>query len=393
MTTDPLAVLKDLIRIPSVNPMGRDVAGSIYLETRVADYLVETFETLNIAHERIEVVPGRSNVIARIVRPESNTTILLDAHQDTVPVEGMTIDPFEPFERDGRLYGRGSCDVKGGMAAMLAAFLRLAADPPAGAATVIFSATCDEEAGQLGMADLVKLWTDPTRSSQIITSPPDFAIVAEPTDLDIVVAHRGAVRWKLRTTGVACHSSRPAEGINAINRMGRVLAVLEDYADELQTLLPPHPLCGSATLSVGRIEGGTSINIVPDRCEIEIDRRSLPGELAQVVIEQMAAYLGERLDFEVKMLPPVVGLPLSDENNGPWADRLLASITEVAGPHEKVGALYGTHASRVDDAGIPTVVFGPGSITQAHTKDEWIAIEELQRASEIYFRFCAEADS
>lgn len=389
MTRPAIDILREMIRIPSVNPMGRDVEGPEYLEAGMADYLVDLFQKAGIHHERIEVAPGRPNVIARIDRPDSDVTILLDAHLDTVPVEGMSVEPFEPLEKEGRIYGRGACDVKGPMSAMLSAFLRLAEEKPAKAANVVFSATCDEEAGQIGMADLVELWSNPNRQSDILTAPPTFAIVAEPTDLEIVVAHRGAVRWKLVTRGRAVHSSRPTEGINAIYRMAKIINCLEQYASELPQLIPPHPLCETATLSVGIIRGGSSINIVPDRCEIEIDRRTLPGETTEEVIQQLDAYCRKQVDFEIEHEPPVVGLPLSDAHNGLWADRLLKTIEQVAGPHKKVGALYGTHASRVDAVHVPTVVFGPGSITQAHTKDEWLPLDELELATEIYFQFCA----
>src|SRR5262245_44134216 len=142
---DPLEILKDLVAIPSVSPMGRDVSGPEYLETRLSEYLVGFFNQLGVECQRIEVLPGRANVIARLDRTDARTTVLLNAHQDTVPVEGMTIEPFQPVVREGRLYGRGACDVKGGMAAILAAFARLVADRPKRAANVVVSCTCDEE--------------------------------------------------------------------------------------------------------------------------------------------------------------------------------------------------------------------------------------------------------
>lgn len=389
---DPLEILKDLIAIPSVNPMGRDLSGPEYFEGRLSDFLVAWFDDLGVPAERIEVQPGRDNVIARIEVPGADTTVLMDAHQDTVPVDGMTIDPFHPKIERGRLYGRGACDDKGPMAAMLSAFARLARDPAKGSAHVVMSCTCDEESTILGVSDLVRMWTDPKRGLPVLSAPPDIAVVAEPTDLDVVVAHRGATRWKIRTRGRACHSSRPEDGINAIYRMARVLEVLEDYAGALGELIPPHPLCGPATLSVGRIEGGVSVNTVPDECTVEIDRRCIPGEDGLAVIDQLRAYLEERIDFEVEFLPPwITGAALPDDLNGEWSDRLLEQIEAVAGPHRKVGVAYGTHASRIATAGVPSMVFGPGSIDQAHTKDEWISIEELEQAAEVYYRFCATA--
>jgi acetylornithine deacetylase len=302
----------------------------------------------------------------------------------------MTIEPFRPVVKDGRLYGRGACDVKGGMAAILAAFARLVADRPKHAASVVVSCTCDEESTAQGAKALARLWSDPSRSGSLLSARPTVAVVAEPTDLNVIVAHRGAVRWKLRTRGRACHSSRPHEGVNAIYKMAQVLSCLEHYAGDLPRMVKPHPLCGPPTLSVGRIEGGISVNTVPDECLIEIDRRVIPGEDPQAVIPHVTTYLRERLDVDFEMLPPWVdGATLSDENNGPWADRLLAHVEAVAGPRQKQGAWYGTNASRFAAAGVPAIVFGPGSINQAHTVDEWIDIAELRQAAEIYYRFCA----
>jgi succinyl-diaminopimelate desuccinylase len=387
---DPVALLKDLVRIPSVNPMGRGVSGPEYLETRLTEYLVEFFGGLGVECERGEVAPGRANVLARIGPAGGRATVLLDAHQDTVPTDGMTIDPFDPVVRDGRLYGRGACDVKGGLAAMLAAFARLVRERPSGAASVVISCTCDEESTSLGINHLVAGWSPGGPASALLPAAPDAAVVAEPTGLDVVVAHRGATRWKIRTSGVACHSSRPGDGVNAIYRMGRLLACLEDYADRLPRAVAAHPLCGPATLSVGRIEGGTSVNTVPDWCAIEIDRRVIPGEDALAAREDVGRFLRERLDFEFEMLEPwLAGAALSDEHNGPLAEALLRQVAGVAGPRRKVGVAYGTHASRIAAAGVPAVVFGPGSIEQAHTKDEWIATAEVEQAAEVYYRFCA----
>ena len=386
-------LLSDLVSRPSVNPMGRDVTGPEYFEGRVTEYLQGYFQRLGVKFQTIEVHPGRCNVLARLDRPGATTTLLLDAHQDTVPVDGMTIPPFEPVIRDGRLYGRGACDVKGGMTAMLLAFERLVREQPAGRANVVVSCTCDEEQTATGATDLVKLWTDPARKGSLLEQAPDLAVVMEPTSLDIVVAHRGAIRWKLRTRGRACHSSRPHEGVNAIYKMSRLLVALEKYADWLPTVIPPHPRCGSATFSVGRIDGGISVNTVPDECTIDIDRRCIPGEDPAAAIPHVIAYLRQQVpDVDFEMLPPwVTGATLSDHNNGEWADRLMQHVEAVAGSHQKIGVPYGTNASRFALGKIPAVVFGPGSIDQAHTRDEWIELSEIDQAADILFRFCATA--
>jgi len=390
---DPLPLLKDLVAIPSVNPMGRFDSDDEPYESGVSDYLEELFRRIGVPCERHEIAPRRANLIARIEVPGATRTVVLDAHQDTVPVDGMTIDPFAPAVRDGRLYGRGACDVKGGMAAMLAAFCRLWDDRPRGAANVVLTCCCDEESTSLGVNRLVELWQGDAARSSLLRQRPDAAIIAEPTELDVVVAHRGATRWKIRTTGRACHSSDPTQGINAIYRMARVLACLEEYAAELPRKSRPHPLCGGATLSVGVIAGGVSVNTVPDECTVEIDRRVIPGEDSEAVMGQVEQYLRDRLDVPFDMLPPwIMGPALPDDDNGGLADQLLRVTANVVGPKRKIGVPYGTHASRFAVAGVPSVVFGPGSIAQAHTRDEWISIEQLQQAAEIYYRFCTLSD-
>ena len=386
---DPLPILSDLIAIPSVNPMGRALTGPEYLETRLSEHLVRWFADRNIEHQLVEVAPGRSNVFGRVRGRGTGPSILLDAHQDTVPIDGMTIDPFDPVIDGDRIYGRGACDDKGGLAGMLAALARLAADPEPPPGDVIMSCTCDEESTTLGVTHLVAGWQPDASPEEWWRHKPDLAIAAEPTDLDVVVAHRGASRWKLRTRGRACHSSEPSNGESAIYKMAPILAALEEYAGLIGTRFPPHPLCGAATLSVGRIEGGVSVNTVPDECLIEIDRRVLPDEDGWEAIHDVERFLRERVDVDFDFLPLLlVGMSLSDSTNGEMSDRLLRCIPDVAGPHKKMGVPYGTHASRFDAAGVPSAVFGPGSILQAHTKDEWVPITELRQAAEVYYAFC-----
>ena len=388
--TNPLSVLKALVAIPSVNPMGRDLSGDDYLEGRLTHWLQQFLGVHGLPCEVIEVVPGRCNVLTRIDSPGASRTILLDAHQDTVPVDGMIIPPFDPVERDGRIYGRGSCDVKGGLAAMLAAVLRLHRERPEGMPNVVMSMTCDEESTSLGINHLIGSWTGRHQPPQLCPVAPDVAVVAEPTLLDIVVAHRGAVRWKIRTSGRACHSSRPSEGTNAIYRMARVLSLLEEYAAWLPDSRPAHRLCGPATLSVGLISGGSSVNVVPDGCVIDIDRRLLPGEDGAKARIEVIQWLADRLDFELQHDSPYcLSAGLADDQNGALANELMHSISQVDGPHNCIGVPFGTHASRVALGESPAVVFGPGDIAQAHTRDEWISIDQLQRAAEIYYLFAS----
>ncbi len=375
-------LLADLVAIPSVNPMGRGLSGPGFLEGRLSDYLEGWFRALGVEIERQTVSPGRDNLIARYESPGSRRTLLFDAHQDTVPTDGMTIDPFSPELRDGRLYGRGSCDVKGGMAAMLTAFARLVRERPAGSASVIMACTVDEEFTHTGSSRLA----DGNHGA-------DLAIVAEPTLLKIVDRHKGAVRWKVRTRGVACHSSTPGLGDNAIYTMARVVSALAEYAGELSRSTPD-PVLGPPSLSVGRIEGGISANVVPDWCEVDIDRRVIPGERASDGPGKALAFLRERLgDLKrVEFLPPWVSMPpLVPDRSAPFLPALRSAIARVGGATpEVIGVPYGTDAGPLGEAGLPCVVFGPGDIARAHTKDEWIELDQVRLASEMYFEIARE---
>ncbi|HVC98460.1 MAG TPA: M20 family metallopeptidase [Pirellulales bacterium] len=392
MPLDLVQTLGDLVSIPSVNPMGRPVKGPEFFEYRVTEYLQRLFDRLGLAWQRQTIEPQRDNIVARldgeVPAADGGPLVLLEAHQDTVPVDGMTIEPWTPVVRDGRLYGRGSCDIKGGMTAMLGALARLAKERPRGMPTVLMACTVNEEHGYSGAADLARLW--PPESRSIAPRKPDVAIIAEPTNLQVVIAHKGAVRWRCHTHGRAAHSSQPHLGDNAVYKMARVLAALEACAAQVGRAVPRHRLCGEATLSVGTISGGLSVNTVPDRCMIEIDRRLLPGEQAmdgyRQVVEFVRAYPG--IDFEVEHEEPYLkGVPLGDEQNGALADRLVNVVRELYGACDKVGVPYGTDASKIALAGIPAVVFGPGSIDQAHTADEWLSLDELAKASEAIYQF------
>lgn len=369
-------LLAELVRRPSVNPMGRALQSPDLYEHRVSAYLEEFFRGLGVACERQPVAPQRDNVVVRTDLPGARRTLLWEVHQDTVPVDQMTIDPFAAKVEQGRLYGRGACDVKGGMAAMMAAFARLARERPAGAANVILACTVDEEHTFTGVTHLM--------ASGVRA---DMAVVAEPTRLQIVRAHKGVVRWRLRAPGRACHSSSPEQGVNAIYRMGHLLVGIERFAERLRGSRSD-PLLGPPTISVGRIEGGVSVNTVPDACRIEIDRRLVGGEDPQAAPGELEAFLRGCVDVPFETEPAWLYCPaLAAEGSEDLIARLGSAIDAVRGSHEVCTVPYGTDASSIAQAGIPAVVFGPGDIAQAHTKDEWVALDEVARASEILYRF------
>ncbi len=372
-------LLRDLVALPSINPMGRDLRGPEIYEHRVTAYLEDFCRGLGVPCERQNVAPLRDNLVARC--PGAGRTLMLEVHQDTVPTDHMTIDPFGARIENGRLYGRGACDVKGGMAAMLAAFARMVREKPRGAAALVLACSVDEEHGMLGVKRLAQ---GGVRA--------DAAVVAEPTRLQIIKAHKGAVRWELFTSGRSCHSSRPEQGVNAIYHMGRLLVAVQRYADQLrQSRIDP--LLGPPTLSVGRIDGGTSVNTVPDRCRVEVDRRLLPGEDAEEVGRHFSAFLSEQpdIDFPFELSAPWISMAaLAPDGSDDLVARLGAAIDQVKGRHEVTVVPYGTDASTLAHAGIPSVVFGPGDIAQAHTCDEWIDLDEVEQASEILYRLaCA----
>ncbi len=391
MPPDVVALTQQLVRIPSINPMGRHVSGPEYLEGRVGDFLADLFTQWNLSWERHAVLPGRDNLIARLPRGSNDLTdsLLLEVHQDTVPIDGMSIDPFAGELRDGRIYGRGACDVKGGMAAMLCAIAQLQERPGPNQPEIILACTVNEENGFDGVRHLCRHWQDGT--SELLCRPPRWAIVAEPTELEVVVAHKGTVRWRCHARGRAAHSSNPAAGCNAIYRMQPVISALQRYAEEiLPSVATSHPLLGGPTLSVGTIRGGLSVNTVPDQCTIEIDRRLLPGESADEAFAAVRAHVAQSAPVEgIEHEPPFLAAPgLASVDNQELAAALSQSARRSGTGARHLGVPFGTDAGTLAAAGIPTVVFGPGSIQQAHTKDEWIDVEQLRRAVAILGDFC-----
>jgi acetylornithine deacetylase len=390
MPDDVIALTQQLVQIPSVNPMGRPLQGPEYLEGRVTDFLQQWALEQRFAWERHTVLPGRDNLLMRLEGRGSSQEqlLLLEVHQDTVPTDGMTIPPFAAERQGDRIYGRGACDVKGGMAAMLATLVRLAHAPSASLPTIVLACTINEENGFDGVRHVCQLWDRAT--SRLLPRRPDLAVVAEPTELDVVIAHKGTVRWRCHAVGRAAHSSHPDAGINAIYRMQPVLTALQDYARDELPRHPEHPLLGRPTLSVGTIQGGLSVNTVPDRCTIEIDRRLLPDESPAEAYQQIQQYVAARLGELTPIHdPPFLTSPgLPSGPNQAVAERLSRAARQQGARGHCLGVPFGTDAGPLAAAGVPAVVFGPGSIQQAHTKDEWIDIEQLQRAVDILVDFC-----
>lgn len=300
---------------------------------------------------------------------------------DTVSVVDMAVDPFEPDVRDGRMYGRGSSDTKGPMAAMMHALASLAEDNVTPPCDVWFAATIDEEFSYRGVVALC----DGLQA--------DAAIVAEPTSLQPVIASKGVVRWKIETIGKSAHSSKPQLGINAIAQMAHLITAIENDAQRLAER--PHPLLGPATCNIGVVRGGVQINFVPASCEIEIDRRTLPGESCDQVLAHYQSLLdsltAKHPGFRAVLHPPLLtDVPLETDPGTAAVQRLVAILHDMQLDSTLVGVPFGSDASKFGQLGIPSMIFGPGSIDQAHAADEYIECKQVPLAEQIYRRFMIE---
>jgi acetylornithine deacetylase ArgE len=352
----------------------------------VVDYIENTLRHARIDCERQPVEDGRENIIAIVDAGVGGGSfkrdgLMLCSHMDTVPVANMSIDPFDPAMRDGRVYGRGACDAKGPIAAMLAALINHAAERGRPAA-LMFAATVNEEFSFTGAWKLIEReW------------PVSASVVGEPTNLSSIVAHKGVARWRVRVGGMSAHGATPEMGRSAIYDGARVALALEDYASELAKRAP-HPLLGRPTINLGRVWGGQAVNIVPDACELEVERRLLPGEDGIEEVRACAAWVRERVrdDVEVGFDDPYLVDPALDTPRDSEVVRALdAAHKSLFGePVEVRGAHYGTDGSKLARAGIETVVCGPGDIAQAHTKDEFIEIEQVEMAVRLYQKLAAD---
>ena len=308
--------------------------------------------------------------------------LLFESHADTVDVKNMTVNPFIAEVIDGKLYGRGACDTKGSGASMLWALQKYSqgVDKPNNIALLFVT---DEEISKTGANSFV--------GAQLSQLPwkPVGVIVGEPTMCRLVVAHNGVLRWKIRTKGVAAHSSNPANGKSAISAMAKLILEFERiYCAETNAI---HPLTGRSACSVNTITGGSAVNIIPSVCEIEIDRRILPGEDPLDVRKSIQAVL-DRISLadssiEIETSEPFIDFPLDPLSNVEFAAQISKSLDSLGFADELLGVAYGTDASTYSIAGLSAVVIGPGSIDQAHTKDEWIEVQELDKAVVIYEQF------
>ncbi len=368
-----IELMRDLVRSPSTNPPGST--------TECAKIMVNKFKEGSIDAEIVEGKKGVCNVIARLPGRKKGKTLLLNGHIDVVPPgQDWTVDPFGAEIRDGKIYGRGTCDMKSGIASMMAAMTGLKRSGTPFEGEIVFMGVGDEETGsEFGTVYLLR---------KGVGKKSDFAIVSEPTSLRVELGNRG-LRWiDITLKGRASHAGRPHLGINAVSYGARLIEAVHSikFKDRNEAFEIPEP-----SLSVTLVRGGTKENIIPDRCELTLDRRMIPGETTETVLAELKEATDpilqqeKGLEIEIQMRPNYWDPYLISEKE-PVARATIASVEEITGKKPLIGGKAAcTDASHLYHlGGIPTVLFGPGNETLSHKPDECVAIENLLAGTEIY---------
>ena len=372
---DVAGLAAELVAIESINP--QIVAGGSG-EVGVARFVAEWCERAGLETTLSELAPGRANVVAVARGTGGGRSLMLNAHMDTVGVAGMTT-PFEPRLADGRLYGRGSYDMKGSLAACMLAAGEAKRHGLRG--DVILTAVADEELASIG--------TEAVAAS----IRADAAIVTEPTELQLAVAHRGFVHLEVEVQGRAAHGSRPHLGIDAITKMGRVLVGIEELDRRLRAN-PTHPYVGSGSVHASLIEGGQEFSSYPARCLLQAERRTIPGEtaaLAEHELGEIVASAGEGdSDFSATLRAPISREPFEVAEDAEIVQTVRRHAAAVLGAEpELVGVSFWADSALLAAAGIPTVLFGPLG-EGAHAEVEWVDVASLEHCVEIYVGVAAE---
>ncbi len=365
--------LRDYIAIPSVNPMGRsDIPQTLVGEQRYADHLLNQLKQMGL--DAICVGDKeRPSVIAHATVPGAKETILIASHLDTVPVDNMKIDPFDPHIESGRIYGRGACDTKAGMAALVAALEPLLKNGTL-ACNLVLVGESDEELASIGVTEVLK---------HLGRQKPDWAIATEPTGLQVITQHKGVALAELRALGRSAHSSRPKDGENAIIALAHAAIALQELGTQLES--SPHPELGPGTCSIGLIQGGHAANIVPNEAHLTMDRRLLPGEDEISFRAELEMTLHENNVAGVEITECRVEKPaLHTSHDHPCVKRCLHELSEAKLPDEPGAAAFGTDAGVLAKHGIPSVVWGPGSIAQAHTEREFIDQDQVEAMTSLF---------
>lgn len=366
---DPIALLESLVAFDTQNPPARELSA--------ARHVARVLEAIGLSVEVDTWGEERANVVGRLANGPG-PTFAFNTHLDVVPAgEGWSTDPLRLTERDGRLYGRGACDAKGPLAAMIAACADLAADRGAWSGTLVAAFTADEEVASEG-----------ARRFAASGEPVDFAVVGEPTNNAIVSAHKGSLRPLVRVAGRTAHSGTPHLGVNAVLAAGRLMSRIETLAARVAER--DHPLCGNASLTVTRISGGHADNVVPDACRMLLDRRMVPGEDeadARAEIEALlaAAAREDGIAASVETWRPTTGAASETAADHPLVAAALAASARHGGDGARTfGFMGGCDLVHVRGMGAAGVVAGPGSLEVAHKPDEFVPVAELRAAVGLY---------
>jgi acetylornithine deacetylase len=374
-----IELLQQMVRIDSVNGA---ISGRPDAEMELALHLEALADRWGLDTRRLPVKGACHNLLICCEVDPTRPWLLFDSHMDTVSPRGMTIDPFGAEIRGDRLYGRGACDTKGTGAAMLWALRNYAQFQPIKQPNnIALLFTIDEEISMKGIRAFI--------DQQLPQLPfaPAGVIVGEPTNLRPLTAHNGVLGMKLITTGVAGHSAAPQLGRNAIAMMLPIASMLQQqYIPSLEDI--KHPLTGGATCAITTIQGGTQVNIIPDRCELSINRRLAPQEdpaeaqaqLEAMVKEVLDAHPDTELTTETHQVVPA----LDDAINKALQPTVAAALEACELPTAPFGAPFATHAGPLSKANLPAIVIGPGDPTPAHTKDEYVEIDQIQKGTNFY---------
>ena len=362
--------LAQLVSIDTENPPGREVEAVRYLAGELA--------AIGLGVETQEIMPGRANVVARLANGPG-PVFAFNSHIDVVPAgEGWSRPAFQLAESNGRLYGRGACDAKGPIAAMLEAIELLVAHRSAWSGDLLAVFVADEEAQSRG-------------AKAFAAGKPhvDLAVIGEPTSNMVASAHKGSLRPRVRVIGKTAHSGMPHLGINAILEAGRLLGLVSEFHQQ-DIGLRTHTLVGNASITVTRIDGGHADNVIPDRCEFLIDRRLLPGESemrAVAEIEELLATARDRygVNAEIVGFAPTTGGATETSSEEPLVVAALTAAAASCRAHqEPVGFPAACDLVHFRSLGAKGIVLGPGSLDVAHKPDEFVPVDELVRASCIY---------
>jgi acetylornithine deacetylase len=373
---DAIALARALVKIDSRNPaLAPDSSG----EGNCARFLASVLDDWGFSVELIESVPNRPNVVARLGSPDA-PALMLNGHLDVVGVQGMVHDPFGGELREGRIYGRGSADMKGGVAAMCAA--AVAGVDASADRQILVTAVVDEEYDSVGMRALIK---EGIRA--------DAAIITEPTRLAICPAHRGFVWMKVRFAGRAAHGSRYDIGVDAITHAALVLAELEKL-ERTRESGRRHALLGRGSLHASTIQGGVGMSTYPEECIVAIERRTLPGESTEMamqeVIDACATVKASHPQLDARVTLTTAQLPSDVDTDSPIVKTLRGALEQEGVAVRIEGLSAWTDAALLNEAGIPTVCFGPGDIALAHAAEEFVPVAEVDVARQVLTRVVRE---